>query len=85
MVATVNDILEFLKADQETKAREKESDKKIRAQERKEDLDHILTLITTGVKAEVEAVIKPLEERLQHQEQANKCSGESRGSCERAK
>ena len=72
MGTTVSDIMEFLKAEQKTRAKEKEEDKIIRAQERKEDMDHILTMITAGVKAEVETALKPLEERLQYQEQVSK-------------
>ena len=72
MGTTISDIMEFLKAEQKTRAREKEEDKLIRAQERKEDMEHILKMIKVGVKAEVETALKPLEDRLQYQEQVNK-------------
>ena len=47
------DILIFLKADQEAKAKEKEEDMETRARERKEDREHILAMIKTGVEREL--------------------------------
>ena len=65
------DILTFLKADQDAKAKEKEEDKELRARERKEDMEHILAMIKIGVEKEVRAAIEPVEERLQLQEKVN--------------
>ena len=66
------DILIFLKADQEAKAKEKEEDMETRARERKEDREHILAMIKTGVEREVRAAIEPVEQRLELQENLNK-------------
>ena len=63
-MTTNHDIIAFLQATQETNAKQKEEDKVIRAQERKEDLEQILSLIQRGVQKEVRAAIKPIEERL---------------------
>ena len=65
------DILSFLKAAQDTQAKEKEEDRELRARERQEDMKHILALIQRGVQTEVRAVILPLEERLDAQEKVN--------------
>ena len=65
------DIMSFLKAAQDTHAKEKEEDREIRARERQEDMDHILAVIQRGVQKEVRAAIKPLENRLEEHEQAN--------------
>ena len=67
-----HDILSFLEADQEAKAREKEEEKVIRDRERKEDMEHILAVIQRGIQKEVRAAIEPLEERLEQQEKVNK-------------
>ena len=63
-----SDILAFLQAAQDANAKEKEEDKLIRAQERQEDMEHILAMIQRGVQKEVRAAIKPIEERLAVQE-----------------
>ena len=66
------DILAFLKSNQEKLAREKEDDRRIRASERQEDREKILELIKTGVKNEVKSAIKELELKLEQQEKVNK-------------
>ena len=65
------DILAFLQADQDAKAKEKEVDKEIRARERKEDMEHILSLIKIGVEKEVKAALQETEQRLGEQEKIN--------------
>ena len=66
------DILAFLKSNQEKLAREKEDDRRIIASERQEDRGKILELIKTGVKNEVKSAIKELELKLEQQEKVNK-------------
>ena len=66
------DILAFLQAAQEDRAKEKEEDKVTRAKERKEDMEHILSMIQRGVQKEVRAAINPIEERLAVQEKVNR-------------
>ena len=66
------DILSFLEADQKNRAKEKEEKKELRATERKEDMEHIMTMIQSGILREVRASIEPLEERLELQEKVNK-------------
>ena len=66
------DILAFLEADQEAKAKERDEEKVTRARERKEDMEHLLAVIQRGIQKEVRAVIEPLEERLEQQENVNK-------------
>ena len=63
--------MSFLKATQDTQAKEKEEDRKIRARERQEDMEHILAMVQRGVQKEVRAAIQPLEDRLEVQEKAN--------------
>ena len=65
------DILAFLQADQDAKAKEKEVDKEIRARERKEDMEHILSMIKIGVEKEVKAALQETEQRLGEQEKIN--------------
>ena len=65
------DILSFLKAEQETRAKEKEEERHLRAEERQEDRKHILEMIKTGVQIEVKAAIQPVEDRLELQEKVN--------------
>ena len=71
MMTSNLDILSFLKADQDTRAKEKEEDKETRAKERQEDMEHIVALIQRGVQKEVRAAIQPIEERLVAQEIVN--------------
>ena len=66
------DILSFLEADQDNRAKEREEEKELRAKQRIEDREHILTIIQKGILKEVRAAIEPLEERLELQEQVNK-------------
>ena len=47
------EILAFLKADQEARAKDKEEEKLQRAKERKEDLKHILAMLRMTVEKEV--------------------------------
>ena len=65
------DILSFLKADQDARAREKEEDKETRARERQEDRENIVEMIKIGVQKEVKAALKDVEDRLKTQEEAN--------------
>jgi hypothetical protein len=65
------DILSFLKASQDARAKEKEEDKETRARERREDMEHILAMIRSGVEKEVIAAMKPIEERIEMQEKVN--------------
>jgi hypothetical protein len=65
------EIMSFLKATQDTQAKEKEEDRKIRARERQEDMEHILAMVQRGVQKEVRAAIQPLEDRLEVQEKAS--------------
>ena len=65
------DIMLFLKNNEENREKEKQEDMKARAAERKEDMQKILEMIAMGVKREVTSVLKPLEERLEQQEKAN--------------
>ena len=66
------DILSFLKADQDARAKEKEEDAELRAKQRQEDREHIVAMIKLGVEKEVRAVLQPVEERLELQENVNK-------------
>jgi hypothetical protein len=66
------DILAFLQADQDARAREKEEDKGIRYRERQEDMAHILSLIKMGVEKEVKAALQETEQRMEEQEKTNK-------------
>ena len=70
-MTTTEDILAFLRADQDARAKEKEEDKEIRAEERKEDMRVILDMIKQGVKKEVNAAIQEVEVRLEQQEKLN--------------
>ena len=71
-MTTNNDILLFLKTDMDKRAKEKEEEKVLRATERKEDMEQIVTLMQKSIQREVDAAIKPLEERLEVQEYVNK-------------
>ena len=71
-MTTNQDIMTYLKANQETRAREKEEEKKLRSEERKEDMEMISEMIKKGIKSEVQTAIKPLEDRLEAQEKVNK-------------
>ena len=71
-MTTNQDILTYLKENQEARAREKEEDKRIRAEERKEDMEVILGMIAKRVKSEVQEAIKPLKDRIEAQEKVNK-------------
>ena len=55
------DILVFLKANQEAHDKEKEEDKKIRSKERQEDRENILKLIKVWVRKEVKAAVETVE------------------------
>ena len=59
-MTTNQDIMAFLKRDQEAREKEKEEDIIARAIERKEDMKKILEMITIGVKNEINSVLKPL-------------------------
>ena len=69
------DILSFLKADRETRAKEKEQEKQARSKEREEDMAKIAEMIKDGVRDEVKAAILPVEERLLVQEKASEGLG----------
>ena len=70
-MTTNSDILSFLKATQEDHAKEKEEAKMVRAKERKEDMDYMISMIQKSIQEKVSAAIKPLEERLEIQEKVN--------------
>ena len=67
-MATNQDIMAFLMAEKEARAREKEEERLARAKERQEDMEQIKVLIVSGVKEEVQEAVEPLKERLQLQE-----------------
>ena len=72
MTMTSNDqILAFLKANQEALENDKEDDKKTRAKERQEDRDNIVRIIKLGVQQEVKKAVTGLELRLEEQEMIN--------------
>ena len=62
------DIFSFLKADKESREKEKEQERAIRLREREEDMSKISQMIKDGVKNEVQAALKPMEDRLSEQE-----------------
>ena len=62
------DILAFLRADREERAREKEEEKEARAKERAEDMKKIEEMIIHGVKEEVKSVLQPVHDRIERQE-----------------
>ena len=66
------DILSFLKADQDDRAKERQKDKEIIAMERKEDMEHILGLLKIGIQKEVSSAMEIFEEKLMLQENVNK-------------
>ena len=66
------DILAFLKSNQEALAQEKEDDRRSRAIERQEDREKILEMIKLGVKNEIKAATRDLELKLEQQEKINK-------------
>ena len=66
------DILAFLKSNQEALAQEKEDDRRSRAIERQEDREKILEMIKIGVKNEIKAATRDLELKLEQQEKVNK-------------
>ena len=70
-MATNLDILAFLREDKEARAKEKEEESKARAIERKEDMEKISEMITTRVKKEVENALKPVEDRMNKQDELN--------------
>ena len=67
-MTSIQDILSFLKADKDDRAREKEEDRKERENARAEDMRKIGEMIKSGVKEEVYTVLKPLQDRLDKQE-----------------
>ena len=58
------EILEFLKADREARAREKEEETVARAKERVDDMKKIEEMLKNAMKIEVMAALEPLEERM---------------------
>ena len=58
------DILAFLRDDKDSRAYEKEEEKRARTREREEDMQKISVMISTGVQEEVNAALKPVEDRL---------------------
>ena len=67
-MTTTLDIMAFLKADKEARIREHQENKEIRAQERAEDMKNIVLVIKSGVKEEVNSVIKPIQDKIEEQE-----------------
>ena len=60
--------MSFLKADKEARALETKEDREERVKQRAEDLKHIEMMIKIGVNKEVNAALKPLQDRLGEQE-----------------
>ena len=52
-MTTNQDIMTFLQASQAAREKEKEEDKRMRAEERKEDMRQIFLMIEKGIKTEV--------------------------------
>ena len=71
-MTTNNEILAFLKADQEARMKEREADREQRNKERKEDIQEILKILQGRIEREVKKSIEPLETRLELQEKVNK-------------
>ena len=65
------DILAFLKAAEDARAKEKEDDKVTRGRERQEDRDNIVKMIKIGIQKEVREALQEVEQRLGQQEQVN--------------
>ena len=63
-MATNQDILDFLKNEQEARNREKDEEKEARSKERQEDMAQISDMIRNGVKEEVKNAIQPVEDRM---------------------
>ena len=70
-MASNQEILTFLKANQDALAKEKEDEKKTRATERQEDREHILKMIKLGIQREVKSAVEVVELRLKEQEKIN--------------
>lgn len=66
------EILAFLKADQEARAKDKEEEKLQRAKERKEDLENLLAMLRMTVEKEVRAATKVVEDKLELKEKVNR-------------
>ena len=71
-MTTTSDILAFLKADKEARAKEREEEKELRVKERKEDMQEILRHLQTSILQEVRKQVEPVEARLELQEKVNK-------------
>ena len=71
-MTSIQDIMTFLKAEKEARAKEKQEDRAEIIKEREEDMGRILEMIKSGVEEEVKAVLKPFQERLGKQENAVK-------------
>ena len=56
-MATNQDIMAFLKAEKDSRLKEKEEERAIRMKERQEDMEKIKVLIKSGVKEEVNAAV----------------------------
>ena len=67
-MTSIQDILSFLKADKDDRAKEKEEDKMEMANARAEDMRKIEEMIKSGVKEEVYSLLNPLQDRLDKQE-----------------
>ena len=65
------DIKAFLETSQAAHDKERKDDRELRARERQEDMEYILSMIQTGVQKELRAAIQPVEERLKIQEKVN--------------
>ena len=67
-MTSIQDIMSFLTADKEARARENQEDKEERAKQRVEDLKQIEMMINNGVQEEVQAALKPFQERIDQQD-----------------
>ena len=70
-----NDILAFLKSEKEAREKEKEEEKAARSKERQEDMAKMANLIRDGVREEVKAAVKEVDERLVAQEKISQDLG----------
>ena len=74
-MTTNQDILSFLKADKEARDKEREQERASRLKEREEDMEKISEMIKVGVKNEVQAALKPMDDRLSEQEKVTEVMG----------
>ena len=74
-MTTNQDILSFLKVDKEARDKERVQERASRLKEREEDMEKISEMIKVGVKTEVQAALKPMDDRLSEQEKVTEVMG----------